>query len=450
MMFGTIRHTLSRFAVGALAFASALAPVVAPTVARAQGDTPRQISLEEAVRLAQQNSPLTVAARNANRTTEAQVKANLAQFLPTASFSYSGNQNGGTQFVGGTPVPTTGLPWSYSRSLSSNLTIFDGGQRNYNYRAAQANLESAGANEVAQKFAVALNVKTQYFNVLAANEQLSAAKQLLEQATQQLKVSSAKMAAGVATRADSLTSAIQVGNAKLAILNAENSLRNANAALTRLVASPVMVTATLADTMDIGRIELDETAIMQAVADGPSVRQSTQALLAARAQHRAATTPYMPTLSANASYGQNPKQSQNFNFGGGPTATSTRFGLSLSYTIFNNYSREQQLVAARVAADNAEANLRDAKALVVQNVTTFLSNFRTAQQTIDLQLLTIQSAQEALRVVQQRYNLGSSALLEVLQAETTLDNARSQLITARINARIAKANIEALIGRDLK
>ncbi|NBW65931.1 TolC family protein [bacterium] len=448
MTFGTIRQAMGTFATGALALGIV---ALAPSLARAQGNAgARPISLEEAVRLAQQNSPLTVQARNANRTSESAVRASLAQFLPTASFSYSGNQAGGTQFVQGTPVPTSGLPWSYSRSVSSNLTLYDGGQRNYNLRAAQANLESAGANEVAQRYSVALTVKTQYFNVLAANEQLAASKQLLEQAQQQLTVASAKMKAGVATLADSLTSAIAVGNAKLSILTAENSLRNANAALTRLVASPVMVTATLADTMDTGKIELDEAQLLSMVSDGPSVRQSTQALEAARAQHKAATTPYMPTLALNASYGQNPKQSQNFNFGGGPTATSTRFGLSLNYTIFNNYTREQSLLVARVNAENAEANLRDAKALVVQNLTTFLSNYRTAQSTIELQLLTIQSAREALRVVQQRYNLGTSSLLEVLQAETTLDNARAQLINARVNARIAKANIEALIGRDLK
>ncbi len=448
MTFGTIRQAMGTFATGALALGIV---ALAPSLARAQGNAgARPISLEEAVRLAQQNSPLTVQARNANRTSESAVRASLAQFLPTAAFSYSGNQAGGTQFVQGTPVPTTGLPWSYSRSLSSNFTLYDGGQRNYNLRAAQANLESAGANEVAQRYSVALTVKTQYFNVLAANEQLAASKQLLEQAQQQLTVASAKMKAGVATLADSLTSAIAVGNAKLSILTAENSLRNANAALTRLVASPVMVTATLADTMDTGKVELDEAQLLSMVSDGPSVRQSTQALEAARAQHKAATTPYMPTIALNASYGQNPKQSQNFNFGGGPTATSTRFGLSLNYTIFNNYTREQSLLVARVNAENAEANLRDAKALVVQNLTTFLSNYRTAQSTIELQLLTIQSAREALRVVQQRYNLGTSSLLEVLQAETTLDNARAQLINARVNARIAKANIEALIGRDLK
>jgi len=448
MTFGTIRKAMGTIATGAVALGIV---ALAPSIACAQGNAgARPISLEEAVRLAQQNSPLTVQARNANRTSESAVRASLAQFLPTASFSYSGNQAGGTQFVQGTPVPTSRLPWSYSRSVSSNLTLYDGGQRNYNYRAAQANMESAGANEVAQRYSVALTVKTQYFNVLAANEQMAASKQLLEQAQQQLNVASAKMKAGVATLADSLTSAIAVGNAKLSILTAENSLRNANAALTRLVASPVMVTATLADTMDTGKVDLDEAQLLAMVSDGPSVRQSTQALEAARAQHKAATTPYMPTLALNASYGQNPKQSQNFNFGGGPTATSTRFGLSLNYTIFNNYTREQSLLVARVNAENAEANLRDAKALVVQNLTTFLSNYRTAQSTIELQLLTIQSAREALRVVQQRYNLGTSSLLEVLQAETTLDNARAQLINARVNARIAKANIEALIGRDLK
>ena len=60
-------------------------------------------------------------------------------------------------------MPTTGLPWSYSRALSSNLTLFDGGQRTFNYRAAQANLESASANETAQKYSVALTVTSPPF-----------------------------------------------------------------------------------------------------------------------------------------------------------------------------------------------------------------------------------------------------------------------------------------------
>ena len=41
-------------------------------------------------------------------------------------------------------------------------------------------------------------------------------------------------------------------------------------------------------------------------------------------------------------------------------------------------------------------------------------------------------------------------MLDVLTSQTTLDQARAALIQARYDARIAKAQVEALVGRDLK
>lgn len=409
----------------------------------------RPIALSEAVQLAQQHSPTTVQARNALRTGESAVRQNLSQFLPTLNLSYSGNQAGGTQFVQGTPVPVSGLPWTYSRTVNSTLSLFDGGQRWYNYKAAEASLDASVSTELTQRYAVALTVKQQYYAILAARESESAALAQLEQAQQNLLVAAAKMAAGVATRADSLQAAVGVGNAKLAILNAQNLVANANAVLTRLVASPVTVTAVETDTSEAAQISVDDDALARLVLDGPAVRQSAAALTAAKATHKAQATPYLPTIAANASYGQNPKGSQTFNFGGGPSSLSTRLGFSLNYTIFNNYTREQQLVAARVNEDNADAQYRDQKLFAQQSLTTQLNNFRTAVQKIELQLLTIQQAGEALRVVQQRYSLGTAALLEVLTAQTALDVARAALIQARLDARIAKAGVEALAGRDL-
>jgi outer membrane protein len=439
MMVASIRHAFL-----------ALALVPAIVSAQALDTAARPISVDEAVRIAQQYSPFTVASRNGERAGEAGVRASLAQYIPTLLLSYTSNQQGGTQFVQGTPVPVTGLPWTYSRGLTSSLTIFDGNQRWFNYRAATATLDAADATDLSQRYAVALSVKIQYYAVLAAREQEAAGRRQLEQAQAELDVSAAKMVAGAATRADSLSAAILVQNAKLAILTAQNNLRNANAGLTRLIASPVQVTAVVGDTSDVGSITIGPDALANLVANGPSVVQAVASLQAAHALHRAATTPYLPTLSANASYGQNPKSSQTFDFGAGPTTLSTRLGFTLSYTVFQNYSREQSLVLARIAEDNADATLRDTKAAAQQNLVTFLSNYETAQQTIELELLTIQSADENLRVVRQRYNLGAAAQVDVITAEAALDAARAQLIQARLNARTAKANIEALIGRDLK
>jgi outer membrane protein len=430
----------------------ALALAFAPALVSAQSgaDAARPISIDDAVRLAVKNSPATTIARNSERSSEAAITFAKSAFLPSLALSYSATNAGGTQFIQGTPVPVSGLPWTYSRSISSNLTVFDGGAHWYNYKAAGANLDAAVASDVSQQYAVALNVKTQYYAILAAREQGAAARRQLEEAQQALQVASAKMLAGAATRADSLTAALSVGNAQLAILTAQNLLTNANASLTRLVASPVMVTAVAADTSDVGRMDVDEGSLTKMALEGPAVRAATATYAATQASHKSATTPYFPTISANASYGQNPKATQGFLFGGGPTSTSTRFGFSASYNIFNNYSREQSLTLARISEDNAQVNLRDAKFAAQQNLTTYLVNYNTAQQTIALQFLQIQSATENLRVQTQRYNLGTALQVDVTTAQFALDQARFNLINARLNARIAKANIEALIGHDLR
>jgi outer membrane protein len=78
-----------------------------------------------------------------------------------------------------------------------------------------------------------------------------------------------------------------------------------------------------------------------------------------------------------------------------------------------------------------------------------LAALRTAQQQVDIQTLSVAAAEEDLRVQKQRYNLSASTILDVLTSETALVQARAALIQARYNARVAKAQLEALIGRDL-
>jgi outer membrane protein len=426
--------------------------VAAPGAAIAQtfADA-RPISLDEAVRLAQQNQPSVVQARNSIRTSESTIRTTLFGYLPQLSISSSASQRGGTTIVQGVPLPFSGNPWSYSQGLQfGSVVVFDGLQRWNNFRTAQANRDAAEVNVTAQNYAVALNVKTAYYNVLTALEQRAAALRQQEQAQQQLRVATAKMNAGSATRTDSLSAAIAVGQARQAILNAENSVRNANAQLTRYVATAFTVTA-VADTSEITPIDTDEATLLQMAIAGPAVTSATAALAAAQAGRRASWALYLPTLSVSGSYGKTPPTSANFRFGGGEGAstTSQNLSFSLNFPIWDRYSREAQQVTARVNLENAEANLRDQKFLAQQNLTTYMNNFRTAMLSIELNKLQIASAEENLRVVQQQYNLGTKQLLDLLTAQTSLDNSRATLIQSRQTARLAKANIESLIGRDL-
>ena len=420
-----------------------------PALAAAQQGEPRAVSLDEAVRLAQQNAPSTVAARNALRTGDAAVRAAISQYIPSVSLTGSAGQSGGTTFFQGALVPFKGDAWSYSKGYSANLQLFDGGQRWYNYKAATSNVDAFFANEVAARYNVALSVKQQYYAVLAARESESAANRQLEQVAENLKVAQLKVIAGTATRSDSLRAAIQVANAKLAILTAQNNVRVANAALTRLIGSTSLVTAVAADTADVGYVAIDSATFAKLADDGPSVRQASASLIAARSSHQAARTPYLPTLTASFRDNLN-NSNDHFSWSGGPSSSSTNLSFSFAYPLFNNYAREQSLTVAQVNEANAEATYNDVRLGQQQQLTQLLGTLRTAQERVAIQLVTIASAEEDLRVQKQRYNLGASVLLDVLTSQSTLDAARAALIQARFDARTTKAQIEALVGRDLK
>ncbi len=416
-------------------------------------DDARPISLREAVERAQRNAPATVQARGAERTASAQRRAAYGTYLPNLNLSAGTGYTRGVQFFQGNLVPLVGNPWNYNNGVGANLELFDAGRRVHELSRARAQQDAAEAGVVSARFDVALQVKQQFYAALAARESQAAARAQLEQAEQQLKASVARLAAGVATKSDSLRSAIQVGNAQLALLTAENDLRVANAALTRLVGSAVAVTATPEDTGALPGPLPAEADLERYLAGGPAVLAAEANLAAARASRRAQRTQYLPTLSMSFNYSTN-QASPQFSSGnlvllGGDNPNRRTVNFNFSYPLFNGFAREQQTVQASVAYDNAEAALRDARLAARQTLTQLLRADANATARVQVQLQAIAAAEEDLRVQQQRYALGASTLLDLLASQTQLNQARQALIQARFDARLARAQLEALIGREL-
>ena len=416
------------------------------------GDGARPITLDEAVRLAQLNAPATVTARNALRTGRLSEMNALGQYLPSVSVNYGASNSSGGQFIQGELVPYKGYPWNYGKGYNASLLLFDGGQRWFSYLQAQANQRANSENETVQRYGIAYTVKQQYYAVLQARELEAAGASALEQAQVALNASAAKVKVGQVVRTDSLKAAIQVGSARLSLLNARAQLRDANAALTRLVASNAPVTAIAADTSDVPRLDVDDASLARMADDGPNVRQADASFEAAKQGRRATiTSQFLPRVSASYNYSANAFPTPDFNWGGGPSASKqTFYSFGLSYSIFNNFSRELSTMQATVAADNAEAVLRDARFNAKAQLAQLIDQFRTAAQTVELQTLQIAAAQEDLSAQQSRYALGASSYLDLLTSQTALDSQRILLINARFTARTAKAAIEAFIGRDLK
>lgn len=413
------------------------------------------IDLQHSIQLAQRNAPVAVQARNQISVANSSVRLAYANFLPSATLTAGQtSQTGDRLGPGGTIIPYTAPhSWSYSTGLRGSLRLFDGGQRFFQISQAKADVGAAEANDIAQQFNVALQVKTQYYAILAAREMEAAAYAQLDQAQADMSAAAARVRAGAATLSDSLRTVIEVGNARLALITAQNNLRVASAALTRLVAAPYLVTAQASDTLEQPITQIDSAELVKLAQQGPGVEQATSQLVSAKAAVRSARTSYLPTLDLTVSRGG----SGYAPYGTGTDSLSQRlypyantFSLSFSFPIFNNYQRENTLLQAKVSAANADATLRDARLAAQQNLVQQLASLRAAQEQIDIQQASILSAQEDLRVQQQRYALGASTLLDLLTSQTTLDQQRAALIQARLNFRLARAQIEAIIGRDLQ
>lgn len=428
-------------------------PMVLSAQDPAQG---RVISLDEAIRLAQQNSPSAIQARGTLRTRALAVRSAYAAFLPTLTTSV------------GLSRPLTVNPgetrqWGHNNSISSTITIFDP-LRYYDVGEAKRNVDLAEAAEIQGLYSIALQVKQQFFNALNARESEAAALSALEVANQSYRAATARVRAGSATTSDSLRALITVGNRRIELLSAQNSLRQANVALSRLVGTDFAVQADPSDTLDLTDAVIDSAALVVMVQRGPVLEQERARVELARYTVKSAKTRYWPRLSSlNISRQGNGVGFYGFDdhkFDRPPTADNPRgvdaFGyntsccqISLSMTLWDNFAREDQMVSARIAAENAQANLRDQQLGQQQLLAQQIGTLRTTEAQMQVQRLSLAAAEEDLRIIQLRYELGAATQLEVTTSQDALNRARVSLIDTRYRYRLAKANIESLIGRDL-
>jgi outer membrane protein len=382
------------------------------------------------------------------------VRAARGAFLPSLALNASTTeQSPATARINPATGELVAGRWATNGGVTANLTVFDAFQRQFDLRAARAQEAAAGASVAQQRAAVQLDVKQQFFAALAADEALAAARVQRAQADTQLALTRVRVAARTATVADSLQARIQVAQAELAEVTAANDRRTADAALGRLVGSLAAVTARAeapaggADDAD-RPLAVEGDALVALAAAAPQVRQTTAALAAARAGVRAARAPYFPTLAVNYSrngLGSSPAFDPlpaNFRYTG-----QLRFSVNLP--VFDQFTRQQALAQAQVTEAAADAEARDARLAASQTVAQQLAALGTARAQAAAQRVSITAGEEALRVQRQRYQLGVATVLDVLTAQTQLAQARLALAQARFAVRSARAQLEALVGRDL-
>jgi outer membrane protein len=123
--------------------------------------------------------------------------------------------------------------------------------------------------------------------------------------------------------------------------------------------------------------------------------------------------------------------------------------LSLSFPVFNRFQREETIERAQVQSSLARIQAEDTRRLARVNLERILGALETAAQQIELAEQALAVAEEDARVQQERYRLGVSTILEQVTSQENIVQAEAALIAARYDYQLARAELEALIGRDL-
>lgn len=432
----------------------ALATLVAGGVQAQQNDAIARsamptVTLAEAIRLAAQVQPSVVSAQGTVRNTDAQLRAARGQFLP----SVSATSSAGNSFSEGTRTdPITGnlvsanqSNTSISMGLSARVDLFTGFRRGADIRAARAQGTAADASLVDAQYQSKLATTTAFLNALLDAQLVVVRQAGVRRAEEQMKISVAKLASGSATRSDSLQSLVTLGNARVQLINAQSQQAQDEANLGRLIGVEGRVAAADDSAFYHVAAPVDTALIRQeALERSPRVQSAVANQNAARASLSSARSAYWPTLSLSGNYNYNGSKASDYDLFNSRSVT-----LSLSWPLFNNFTRERNVTQQEVSLDIAEANSSDARRQVMASLTGQLSNLEAARLRIDITSVSVTAAQEDLRVQQERYRLGASTIVEVLTSQENLSQAEVDLVNARFDYLKAKAEIEAIIGRSL-
>jgi outer membrane protein len=408
-----------------------------------------QVTLNNAIERALQIQPAMVQAEGDQRNAGATKRTAYGAFIPAVTLGASAARSnvGRIDQATGRFVPPD---YSYTGNFTASLDLFDGFRRFANLKASSASGHAADVGLVNQRFQTTLQTKQVFYNAIATEALVRVAEAQVTRAQQQLQISIDKLHAGSATRSDSLRSTVEYGNARIDLLTARTNLASAQADLGRQIGVDGLVRA-LPDTT-LPRMP-DTTELRQlAIARFPAVEQAEAQASAARAQIWSARSQYWPTVSVT--YTNNRQGTDSINgkpdlpfFGNYPETAQWRFGLS--WPILNGFTREANQVTASVNRDIAEARADDARRQANTQLTQQLAVLATALEQITIADANVAAATEDLRVQNERYRVGAATILDLLTSQAALTQAQVNAIQTRFNYLIARAQLEATVGRTL-
>ncbi len=341
----------------------------------------------------------------------------------------------------------------WNASVKIVQSIYEGGRMMAGLRAAKLTKERAVLQYQTVVEDTLLNTRVAYYNVLLAAQQITVHEASVNLLTKEWEDQQRRLEAGTVPRVNVLRAEVEVANERPRLIRARNDYRIAKNDLVNLLGYnlprdiwediPLQLT---------GKLEAEpyNVKLPEAIAEALKRRTELGALRKEESLRREdvvnARSGYKPSVQLFAGYG-----AQNSQFGTdiGYTLDGWNAGAQMSWDVFDGLLTQGKVRQAKALAQKAQAELDDTSRQVELEVRTAYSNFIEAQEVLESQKKTQEEAEEVLRLARARAEAGSGTQLDVLDAQTSLTQARTTEVQALHDYAVARARLERAIGQDL-
>jgi len=410
------------------------------------------MTLEDAIALGLKNSYDIRIARNQTKISANNKGMGLAGFLPTlnASGGYSLTDNDQDVDL---PLSTAKTDVeNLNAELTLNWTLFDGfkmfiDRKRFNELVQLGELQARNRIESS-----VVAISKSYFSLVQQELLLEVARDTRDVSETRRERERVRNQLGGASTTDFLNAQVAFNSDQTTLLNQELQVTIARQYLNILLGQDPGTEFSVSTEILIPELTLSYTQLLDLAMEQNSILKTAE--LDERIAHRnvqSARSPFLPRLSAFASYGYldntlNSNVGQYSGFDVGTQTTSTTVGLSLSLNLFNGRRDRINLQNAKIEATNQALALRDARNRVNGLVKETLDTYSQRMEVVTLEEQNIEAARQNLDLHRERQNLGIANSLEFRDAQVSYARAQTSLIAVRYQARISRLEIDQLIG----
>ena len=364
----------------------------------------------------------------------------------------SPNDDGGMAgggFFGGSDGATTSDQQSYSLDLTQPLFNWTAWQ---NKDAAAARSQQAALSLSAAEQQLIVRVAEAYFDVLAARDAVTGAREQQRSINRQLDRAQAAFEAGLDPITDQQEAQSSLDSAVVYAIDAENQLASARDALISLTGRAPQGLSGIDDKESVPARQDQASArdrddwLAVALDRSPQVAASRAAWQAARENIAAERGGHLPTLNLVGSVGRSERL---FPAGGGQAnlVDETRsIGLQLQMPLFSGGATSAAVSEAEYNAEQSRLDLISARRQLLIDINGAYRNVGATARRLDALDRAIASGQTALEAAQAGYRLGNRTILDVIEAQIALVQRRADRKQAWYDQALARLRLRRAAG----